>query len=338
MLTERRSRILQSLIQEYISTATPVSSEIIARNCGLKVSSATVRNEMALLEEEGYIVQPHTSAGRIPTAKGYRYYVEILLEERDLPQDEQRLILHQFYQTGNEVKEWVQLAAAILSRMLHNVAVVTPPRLVEPRLKLVELVSLKEFLALLLLVFEDASFRQRKVSFDADTSQEDLNIISRRLTGDYAGLSYPEIKAREDALSLTEGMVAKAVLEVMQEVSEGVVGEPYYDGLSQILSQPEFNKNERTLLLMELLEKRSYLSSILSQAPGDEKLRVIIGGENPESALRGFSVVLSRYGLPMKAGGVIGIVGPTRMPYDRAFSAVRFLSGTMSELLNEADR
>jgi heat-inducible transcriptional repressor len=336
MLTERRGRILQSLIQEYISTAMPVSSEAIARKCGLRVSSATVRNEMAQLEEEGYIVQPHTSAGRIPTPKGYHYYIEILLEERELPQQEQRLILHQFYQTGKEVEEWVQLAAAILAQMLHNVAVITPPQLVEPRLKLVELISLRELLALLLLLFDDASFRQRRVSFDSSVSQEDLNAISRRLTDVYRGLTVAEIRDKGDVLSPTEELVAKALLEVMDEAGGEGVGEPHFDGLSHILSQPEFTKGERALVLIELLEKRSLLSSILSQAPGDERLRVIIGEEATQPALQGFSVVLSRYGLPKRASGVIGVLGPTRMPYERVFPAVRFLSDTMSELLHEA--
>ncbi|MFA4835802.1 MAG: heat-inducible transcriptional repressor HrcA [Dehalococcoidia bacterium] len=336
MLTERRGRILHRLIQEYVSTAVPVSSEIIARSSGLKVSSATVRNEMAQLEEEGYIVQPHTSAGRIPSAKGYRYYVELLIEERELSPEDQRLILHQFYQAGKDVEEWIQLAAAILSRMLRNVAVVTLPRLVEPRLKLVELISLKELLALLLLVFEDASFRERKVSFEAVMSQEDLNVLSRRFTDTYAGLTCAEIKAMQNELSLSGGLVVKTLLEMMDEGSKWGAGETHFDGLSQILSQPEFISSERTQLLMELLEERRFLTSILSQAPGDEKLRVIIGEETPQSALRGFSVVLGRYGLPRKASGVIGVVGPTRMPYERAVSAVRFLSATMSERLNEA--
>jgi heat-inducible transcriptional repressor len=235
------------------------------------------------------------------------------------------------------VEEWVQLAAAILARMLRNVAVITPPQLVEPRLKMVELISLRELLALLLLLFDDASFRQRKVSLDAAISQEDLNAISRRLTDVYRGLTVAEIRDKGDVLSPTEGLVAKALLEVMDEAGGEGVGEPHFDGLSHILSQPEFTKGESALVLIELLEKRNLLSSILSQAPGDERLRVIIGEEaNTQPALQGFSVVLSRYGLPKRASGVIGVLGPTRMPYERVFPAVRFLSDTMTDLLHEA--
>ncbi len=336
MLTDRRSRILQSLIQEYVATAVPVSSESVARNCGLRVSSATVRNEMAQLEEEGYIVQPHTSAGRVPSAKGYRYYVEILLEEHELSQDDQRTILHQFSQTGKEIDEWIQLTASILSRMLRTVAIVTSPRLDEPRVKLVELVSLRDFLALLLVVFEDASFRQRKVSFDAFMSQESLNTLARRFTDAYRGLTGAEIRSRKEVLSLSEESVVRTLTEAMDEGNMGVVGKPYFNGLSQILSQPEFSRTEKTQLLMQLLEGKTFLSSVLAQAPRDEKLRVIIGEETNESALQGFSVVLGRYGLVRGASGVIGVVGPTRMPYERAVPAVRFLSVTMGELLHDS--
>jgi len=125
---------------------------------------------------------------------------------------------------------------------------------------------------------------------------------------------------------------------VMELMGEGEVGEPYFDGVSHVLSQPEFSMTDRASLLMELLEKRTLLSDILAQAPGDEKLRVIIGEEASESALQGLSVVLSRYGNPQQASGVIGVLGPIRMPYERVFPAIRFLSGTMSERLDDSYR
>ncbi len=335
MLTERRGRILRSLIQEYTSTANPVSSEIVARNCGLGVSAATIRNEMAQLEEEGYVVQPHTSAGRVPSPKGYRYYVETLLEEWELARAEQELIRRQFDQARKEIEEWVHLTASVLSRMLGNVAIVTFPRVAEPRLKLVELISIREFLALLLLIFRDARLRQRTVSFDEVMSQEELNAISRRLTAACEGLTGTEIRSRADEFTAAEGRVTETLLEVMEEEGGEGLGEPYFEGLSRILSQPEFATTERAMLLMELLEERKALRAILSQALGDESLQVFIGGETPGPVMHDFSVVMGQYGLPGQAIGVIGVIGPTRMPYERAFSAVHFLSGTMSELMGE---
>ena len=335
MLTERRSEILRNLILEYVSTATPVSSGSLSRNYGIKTSSATVRNELVQLEEEGYIMQPHTSAGRVPSAKGYRYYVETLLEKQDLTQDEQRLIRHQFYQIHKGIDDLVHLSATILSRMLHNVAIVTAPQLSAPKIRMISLLSLKEASALLTIVFHDAGFKQQTVTFDEPLSQEDLNIISAKLTDYYEGLTGGEIRDRENKLSSNEEQVVKAILETIDTEGKRVIEDPHYDGLSHIMAQPEFVKGGRARILMELLEERAFLSSILAQAPEDEKLRVIIGSENPESVLHDFSIVLSRYGLPDQASGVVGIVGPTRMAYGKTLPAVRFLSEIMGELLYE---
>ncbi|MFO8101957.1 MAG: heat-inducible transcriptional repressor HrcA [Dehalococcoidia bacterium] len=333
MLTERRSKILRHLIQEYISTAVPVSSRSIAHKYEAKVSSATVRNELAQLEKDGYIVQPYTSAGRIPSAKGYRYYVETLLDSQELTLDEQLQIRHQFYQIHQGIDDLVHLSATVLSRMLHNVAIVTSPKVTSPMVKTLNLLSLKEFSALFTVVFQDAGYKQQTVSLDDSLMQEDLNIISAKFTEYYAGLTGDEIRARKDELSPIEEQLLKALLEMIDSVGERVIEDPYYDGLAQIMAQPEFATSERALVLMELLEERALLSSILAQAPKDEKLRVIIGNENPESTLHDFSIVLSRYGLPEQGRGVVGIVGPTRMAYGKTLPAVRYLSEVMSELL-----
>ncbi len=333
MLTERRSRILRGIIQEYISTAMPVSSGVVARSYGLGVSPATIRNEMASLEEEGYIMQPHTSAGRVPSAKGYRYYVEALLEDRALTQDEQRTIRHQFHQVHKGIDEWVHLSATILARMLNNVAIVTSPQLAEPKMKLTSLLMLREMSALMTVVFQNGSYRQQVCPLDEETTQEDLNIIANKLNDYYCGLSVSEMKSYKNELSQFEEKALTILIEIMDEETKQTAEEPYLDGLSQILNQPEFAKSSRARNLMELIEERSLLRSILSQAPDDERLRVIIGSENPQSSMHDFSVVLSRYGLPEQTSGIVGIVGPTRMPYARTFSAVRFLSDTMSDLL-----
>ncbi|MBW2184325.1 MAG: heat-inducible transcription repressor HrcA [Deltaproteobacteria bacterium] len=335
MLTDRGSNILRNLIQEYTSTAIPVSSGIIARNFGTKVSSATVRNELVQLERDGYIIQPHTSAGRIPSAKGYRYYVETLLEDKELTGDEQRQIRHQFHQINKGIDELVHLSATILSRMLHNVAIVTSPQVTAPKVRMINLLSLKEFMVLVTVVFHDAGFKQQTVQLEESLAQEELNNISAKLTDYYEGLTATEIKNSEKELSLTEEQLVKAILEILDSAGERIIEDPHYDGLSQIMNQPEFVKSERAKMLMELLEERALLSSILAQAPDDEKLRIIIGSENPESTLHDFSIVLSRYGQPEQGSGVVGIVGPTRMAYGRTLPAVRFLSEIMSELLYE---
>ena len=155
-LTDRRQRLLRFIIDEYVSTAQPVGSNALVEKYGLPVSAATIRNEMAALEDEGYIAQPHTSAGRVPTDLGYRYYVEALMREERVPDDLRQMIRHQFHQAARELEEWARLSAAILAGRLQNAAIVTTPRSPEPRLRWLELVSVHDYLALLVVVLEEA--------------------------------------------------------------------------------------------------------------------------------------------------------------------------------------
>lgn len=331
MLTERQSKILFSLIREYIMNATPVASETLARRYDLGVSPATIRSEMGELERQGYIIQPYTSAGRIPSAKGYRSYVENI-EESQLPTAEQTLIRHQFYQASRDIGEWIHLTAAILARMLHSVAIVSFPGAEEPRLKLIRLVSLEEFIALLLLVFEDRHLRQRTIFFDEPVSQESLEAMSCHLTDICSGLTVSQIKARRQNLSPVEDMMLNIIVDMMSEDKDYALKHQHFNGISEVLSQPEFERSEKAQMLMELLERKTIFSSILSQMSENERVRVVIGSENPESMMHDFSIVVGRYGMP-KQSGTIGVIGPTRMPYDRAVSAIRFLSDTMSEMI-----
>ncbi len=164
-LTERRAAILRMIISDYIETTQPVGSENLVQRHRLELSSATIRNEMARLEEEGYITHPHTSAGRVPTDRGYRYYVEMLMGEPELPPDEKLRILHQFHQATSHVAQWLQLAAAVLSQTVRNAAVVTAPRVSRARLKHLQLVALRDTTALLVVVTEDVKVRQQVLSF-----------------------------------------------------------------------------------------------------------------------------------------------------------------------------
>src|SRR5579864_7792837 len=152
MLTDRRRDILKLIVEDYITSAMPVSSDSIARRMTIPVSSATVRNEMSALEDEGYLAQPHTSAGRVPSDRGYRYFVEFLMGDQQLSQDEQRMIDHQFYQVQLDTDQWVRLAAAVLARAAMNAAVITVPKLLDIKLKQVQLVQVQPRLTLLVMV------------------------------------------------------------------------------------------------------------------------------------------------------------------------------------------
>lgn len=334
MPTPRREKILNIIVEEYISKGVPVSSEHVARK-GMGVSTATIRNEMMVLEEEGYIMHPHTSAGRVPTEKGYRRYIETLMGYARLTQDEQLMIRHQFHQVERVVEEWARLAAAILSGMVHNAALVTLPKPVEARLKHLELVSLHELFVLLVLVLKEAKLRQQVLTLEEGTSQEELSASARKLTSTYTGLSASQIDAKNKKLTPLEERVTNAIVEMMESEEQEEYEEPYVDGLRHMLRQPEFASSEKIAALMEVIEHKSLLKSFLPRVLRGEGVQVFIGRENREKAMRDCSVIVTRYGIPGEVGGALGVMGPIRMEYDRAIPTVRFLSKVMSELVGD---
>jgi heat-inducible transcriptional repressor len=333
-LTERRARLLSLIISEYVDSALPVGSDAIVRRFDLPFSSATIRNEMARLEDEGYISHPHTSAGRVPSDKGYRYYVEALMQERDLSTTAKQTIRHQFHQAGREEDEWVHLAAAVLARAVENAAVVTLPRTPESRLKRVELVSIQETSALLVVVMQQARVKQQVLIFPEPVEQEQLTQISNHLNQAFGGHAAAEIGRSQVQLTQLEWHVANAVRDVLASADAGGFDEAALDGVRNVLQKPEFATSEKMLNLLDVLEHRNLPKFIPIGEAADEGVTVMIGAENEQDAMHDYSVVISRYGSPGGINGAMAVLGPTRMHYPRTISTVRFLSELMSEMLS----
>jgi heat-inducible transcriptional repressor len=333
MLTERRAQVLRLIVSDYIETATPVGSEQIVKRHRLELSPATIRNEMARLEEDGFISHPHTSAGRVPSDLGYRYYVETLMEEPNVSPDEQRRIMHQFHQSAAELSEWLQLAASVLAQSLRNAAVVSGPRTALVRLKHLELVSLHDFSALLVCVLQDLKVRQQVLALPEPAAQDDLTRLSRKLNQLLGGLTGPEIRTRIVDLAPAEEQVASAALEIV--LAEDGIGfpDPHLDGVRNVLSQPEFVRSERMLDILDALDERNIGKAIPQAEVGDDGVVVVIGSENKESVLRECSIVIGRYGGPDGPSGTIAVVGPTRLPYAKAIGSVRYVGSLISDLL-----
>ena len=353
-LTERRQLILKLVIQEFVETALPVASETLVRKYRLGVSSATVRNEMAALEDLGYLTHLHTSAGRVPTDAGYRFFVENLMERTSLSLAERRMIRHQFYQVRGELDQWVHLAGAVLARTAQNASLVTPPRAADLlRFRHLELVAIHESMALLVLVFHGGIVKQQTLPLESVRSPEDLRRIAARISDALADLSLPGIEdllARElKQIPVTFGeferLVIDLVMRAMQSFEEQAQEQIYSDGLLEMLSQPEFlpalaredaeRAVERTRHALEILKSGRGLGALIPQALASSGVQVIIGGENSTNEMREYSVVLARYGVDRAVVGVLGVIGPTRMAYPRSISTVRYISSVMSDLLAE---
>ena len=339
-LSERCQQILRLAIQEHIESTRPVASEALVRKYGLQFSSATVRNELAHLEDVGLLTHLHTSAGRVPTDAGYRYFVENLMERTGLSATEQRTIQHQFYQVRGELDQWMYLAAAVLARSTLNAAVVTAPRAYEARVKHLELIGIHDTIVLLVVVLHDGAIKQQTLTTDGIVAQEDLSQAAQRLNERLRDAKAGQVERAaaeqsEPPLDALERTVLDAILRAMRQ-REGQVNEQlHHDGLVEMLAQPEFERIDRVRDLIEILRDGNELGPLIPQALANDGVQVVIGGEHSRDKLREYSVILSRYGYGEEVAGVVGLIGPTRMAYPRSISTVRYISTMMSELLAE---
>jgi heat-inducible transcriptional repressor len=336
MLTQREEIILNSIVRQYIERAAPVSSANVLDECRLDVSSATIRNEVARLEEKGYIIRPHYAAGSVPSDKGYRYYVS-MLKNAELPTEEQFLISHLFHQVEDKLEEWLNLAATVLAQHVQNVAMVTTPRTASSKFKHMEMVVIQPHLALLVLVLQGAKVRQQLVSFEDTVTQEDLAGISDRLNRLFASLPASQIKSRAAELSDADRYITDFVWRMMQ-AEDNLTGQNIFlEGWHFLVNQPEFNHSQKLANLLNLVEQRKLIEYVVPDNPGDEDagVKVIIGHENKVESIQDCSLVISRYGLPNESMGSIAVFGPTRMDYYRTISVIRYMSSLISFMITE---
>ncbi|MFN8457704.1 MAG: heat-inducible transcriptional repressor HrcA [Anaerolineae bacterium] len=334
-LTERQQLVLRLVVQEYIKSALPVSSKAIITDYNVGVSSATIRNEMAALEEMGYITQPHTSAGRVPTELGYRYFVEKLMEQTDLPLDEQRMIRHQFHQTRLELDQWLRLSAAVLAHTSHNASLVTAPKTARCYLKHVELIAISDSLVLLILVLQGGTLKQQILNLDNSMNQDELIPIARQLSDLWSGLEAGQIAATVATLTGVAAQVGEVAVETMRRIDARRTSDIYHDGLLNSLNQPEFKNSEGVQQLIRALEERRLVDQLVDEALQRGGVQIIIGGEGKWEELSEVSIVLARYGIDDEVTGAMGVLGPVRMSYGRAVSVVRYMSYLMSDLISD---
>ncbi|HEX8917880.1 MAG TPA: heat-inducible transcriptional repressor HrcA [Chloroflexota bacterium] len=341
-LSERQEHILKTIVETYVSTARPVGSHAVVTASGLQVSSATVRNDVAILEVEGYVRQFHTSGGRIPTNAGYRYYVERLMGPNPLSTSEAVTIRHQFHQAHTELQEWLKLAATIMAYRMHNVALVTAPKSAEVRLRHVEIISTQPLMALLIVVLQDGTVLQEMMAFPEPRNQEDLSAIADRLSTDLRGLAASEIEARATVLPDSAAAMAAMISHLVKRGTEQHT-QLYHAGLADMIRQPEFlgprpgesmtMLNDRLRQMVEFLQQGFAVQRLLAGLPQASDVHIVIGSDMGSDGLQDYSFVLGRYGLEDESSGYLGIVGPTRMEYRRAVALVRYMSELMTDLV-----
>jgi len=335
-LTERQKLILALVIRDHIETAQPVGSGRLVEDYHLEFSSATVRNEMALLTELGFLRQPHTSAGRVPTEEGYRYFVRQLMGHTELPMNTKRTISHQFYQAGQDLDRWMRLAASILAHHAQAASLVTAPHTEKAYFKHLELIGTRGRQVLMVLVMGGGDLRQQMLNLAEPVSQEQLSSTAAHLNQLCEGMEITRMSALSNQLRGLEQDIVKLILDDMRRSQHILGGEVYRDGLSHVLSEPEFAEVEVAKKALRILEERPLLEDLLSRTVLTGNVggvQVLIGGEGDWEELRDCSMVLARYGVPGLATGTLGVIGPIRMAYGQSISTVRYVAGLLSDLV-----
>lgn len=336
MLTARRESVLNAIVEGHIDTVTPVGSQHIAEKWGKALSPATVRSEMAALEQDGYITRPHASAGGLPTDLGYRTYVRQFLANPTLGPRERGHIRQRLVHVAMDQEGWARSAAEALSKLTGSLAVTTAPKPARVRLKRIELVPIHDLMVMTLVVLWGAKILRQMISLEQSVPRNELTRVSNKLNHLFEGVAPSDIGDPGVELSPLEEDVARLVKGLMEEEEQRDLEDPLFEGLQQVFEQPELAEAEILRDMMEILEERGRLKNIMEQVYSGPGIRVAIGGEVRVSRMRHFSLIVSEYGVADGIKGVIGVFGPKRMSYRRNIPAVNYLAHLMSDSIQES--
>ncbi len=340
VLNPRQRDILKAVIQDYIATAEPIGSRTISRRHAFHLSPASIRNIMADLEELGLLAQPHTSAGRVPTDRGYRVYVDSLMEPEQPSPGEVQRIQQRMGTTRGEAEELLRETGRLLSALTSYTCVVMAPRLDQNTFHRIEFVDLGRDRLLVVFVSASGLVLQKVVTLDEPIRGEELARIARYLDKALEGKTLAEVRAflvarMAEEKTLYDRLLARA-LTLAQKALEGDQVEVFVDGASHMARQPEFADVEKMHALFAAFEEKSKLVRILDACLREVDVTVIIGSEAPVSGLGGISLIASPYRAGGALAGAVALVGPTRMPYARMVPLVAYTAGLVSRVLTDA--
>ena len=342
-LNERKRKILNTIINEYISSAEPIGSRHIAKHADLGLSSATIRNEMADLEEMGYLEQPHTSAGRIPSDKGYRFYVNELMGGYEATQHDIDLLTAAMTVKIHQFDKVIRQASMLLSKLTNYTAFLMAPEMKHGAIKTIELIPIDNTSMLIVMVTNEGIMKNKRIIIPRGINSEYIPKISSVLKEKLAGLSLDEIGVKtineiKQALGANDEMLFP-VLEFISEIIDDIQKETdvYLSGVSNIFNFPEYRDIDRAKEFIEFLDDKSSITKALTDTDeGDDRVvRIKIGKENDMDIMQNSSLVTANYRVGGRNVGKIGIIGPTRMNYSKVVANINQISQYLEKLLNE---
>ena len=338
-LDERSKRILRELIAQYCLTGEPVGSRTLSKKGKSGLSPATIRNVLADLEEAGYIMQPHTSAGRIPTDKGYRFYVNHLVRNQSLNNVQKELIENRILNGTGDFEDLLIITTELLARLSHNVALAMAPNLERMTLENMDFVLIGSHRILAILVTKGGVVTNKVIDMEEPVTQDELVRISNYIRTEFCGLTLPTIRRRIIDLMKQEqiqyDMLLKRAMILSQKSLEGASDREqlFVIGASQIVNYPEFSDAGRTREILEALEQKSKILHILNECIEGEGIHIVIGSESRDPELKNLSLVSSSYKYQDQPIGILGILGPTRMEYGRIIPLVDHIARVVSGIV-----
>jgi len=344
-LEGRKREILKAIIREHILTAEPIGSRTLAKTYDFGVSSATIRNEMSDLEDMGLLKQPHTSAGRVPTDKGYRYYVDVLMEhESKHPKNLQRS-LARFYEDKKGIQGIISGMTRMLSQLTEYTTLISEPEMQKSSIKKMEIVKVAARTLLVVLITDSGIVNNKILKINHDVGSRELEYINKFLSNK---LQDKELNSLDQDFftSLEEELIkridiSRKLFEIISEELEKIITPAdmriFLGGTSYILEQPEFNDLENLKKVLNILDNEENLRELIKELP-DEDLEVKIGQENKIEAMKKCSIVYATYHLGDNAVGKIGVIGPTRMQYPQVISTVDFAADILGQIISKVGR
>jgi len=343
-LNERKTKILEAIINDYVATAEPIGSRTIAKKYDMGISSATIRNEMSDLEEMGLIIQPHASAGRVPSDKGYRLYVDSLMKQEILSDEQEDYLRQVVLHNINHIDYLMRETAKAIAMLTRYTTVVSEPRARKTCLKHVQLVPLDENAIIVMVVSDAKTAKNMVIRVSRCPSYEELMGLSIALNAHMQGMSTEMLTSGllaklEQAFGEHRALIPQILEAIMSALGNGEDARLYTSGMRNLLAFPEFSDVEKAKSIFQTLEEKDVLTNLLrdGQLADDEQTQIIIGTENEIIHLKDCSIIKAHYSFGEQARGAIGIIGPTRMDYAQVLSVLNGLVRNVKRAL-KADR
>jgi heat-inducible transcriptional repressor len=335
-MENRKQEILRAVVQEFTTSAVPVGSQALQSRYFVNLSSATIRSELADLADLGYLAQPHTSAGRVPTDSGYRYFVDFLMNLETIPDQVGSYIENELRQAPADVQGMVEKVAMTVAAVTQNASVASAPQGSQARIKHLDLVSLEPTEVLLILLLEGNLLRQQVLTIGQGATQAELTRVGSKLNSTLGGRGSDDVRRHYESATLgLEKELLGRIVTVLDLYEKGTESLVVHDGVRNLLRQPEFAESSRLQQVLEVLEETRYLTVLLRELIGESNLQIVIGSENASSQLQGCAVVLTTYGPSNQMKGVLGVIGPTRMAYSQTVARLQAVARSASDRMAE---